>query len=988
MPLIQVIDDGGGGPDIAESVVRGAESLSLRMRMRVGEHEGGDECASEDCQQKPPQPPPTGSATPSPKRIETYLVACRAAALSNDIAGLDDALDHFRDELLSLEEIKSSTGSREAGRYNVALGLIRLAPHVDAAAAGGLSSANEPTRTQQKIGKCLELCGPSIVLLAATNLLRGDAATAKEDKKTDDASLLIPIDESPTPSSVAYAIQTARRCLFGRSEHESVDDTFSSLGQLCQDYVLNLGTPMSHEQSMRDLADRAILLPVGIGSACHRAKLKLPSWAIRERYCKRLVEISIESAVLAAYERSNNGKGEALGELFLGCVLEKMSRHGASDPAVLGLHRYWYRKIKVGDGDTNIPDTVEATSIASAFSISVASAVTKITPHRDAATLLRSMVRYAASELEGEHVCLLRKKSKLKDQAVWSMEPMAFLRHACLPPLNKSEAICNNFFRLVVMSPSPSESLSVAGAQEGDIDARWLVIPCIVSILLSTMSRETSLQYLLDASETWAETIFVRMTDQSQQYYVTEFIEASIPLMDKDEADAEIYQSIVLFLVQGVTARLESSNSMIRRQGMRVAELLAPLLGQKLHFAELNESQKPVSEANDGDPKSVKTTDEGGVKAGDSTNNGINDDDSVWSDEDLVPYDLEDDEDDLAAVKRPRYLRDCLLLFRTPSNDKNAFDAAQAAVTAIAPLVESTPPDLPDLAVPLAKELLHAEDKFHMNNFASLRWDGLCALLVNEPVSVANFLVENLTDGSSFGVRLDILGLFEYGADKLCGAANLRENREVRKKLVAEQKNIHPKTSGKRQLVPYESKKMIELCSKQQVDALEQKTRRWGQGRRNSKQPSEANRFGEVAPMWFYQLISAWIQTKDNVSIWGGSNGSKFFANYLVALAKIVECSGNHPGTAVLALDLFQLAIPFRHADSSEIRMAVLVTIATCCPFLPAETFSATYEGEEFASYLTRVALRDTDASCRQIAGIVGQSITSTTTDALALGGR
>lgn len=270
-----------------------------------------------------------------------------------------------------------------------------------------------------------------------------------------------------------------------------------------------------------------------------------------------------------------------------------------------------------------------------------------------------------------------------------------------------------------------------------------------------------------------------------------------------------------------------------------------------------------------------------------------------------------------------------------------------------------------------------------MKDFAALRWDGLCALLVHEPVSIANLLVETITDGSPFGVRLDILGLFEYGADRLCGAAKLRENRESRKKLAATQNDTKPKVSGKRRLVSYESKEKTALCSKNQVELLEQKTRRWGKGRQTSKQPSEANRFGQIAPMWFYQLVSAWIQTRDNVSIWGGGNGSKFFANYLVALAKIVECSGNHPGTSVLALDLFQLAMPFRHADSSEIRMAVLVTIATCCPFLPAEAFSTSCDGEDFSTYLARAALRDTDASCRQIAGIIGKNITSIDTLAL-----
>lgn len=976
MTLIQVIDDGNGddgrGADITESVVRRTASLSL-----------SGPANSDDA---PPQfslPNTTGTTQiPSGKEaggnsrrvttsIETHLAACRTAALSNDVSGLGSALDSLRDELLLL--VDETKGRYHTARYKAALSLIRIAPVT--------TSNAQPDRLatiQSKMEQCLDICGSSRVFLAATDLLRGDgAATGTNDDKAELPS---------STSSVLYAIQTARRALFGSSETDTTGTKSSSLGHLCQDYALAYGTPLSQEQSMRDLVDRAILLPVGIGSACHRSRLQYPSWAIRERYCKRLVEVSVEAATLALNEKPSKREGGSAEESFLSSVLEKMSHHGASDPAVLGLHRFWSQQLNEGGAD---PTGFVKLSDLLAFSGIVASAIAKISPHRDAAVLLRSMVRFAASKLDTEQIGLLQQKTNHPSdpESHWSLRPMLFLRHACLPTLRRTDSICDHFFRLVIMSPSPSESLSVAGAQESDADARWIVIPCIVSLILSDISGKSLLQYLRDASETWAETTFVQMTDQSQQLYVTEFIEASLLLLGKDKADADTYQSTVLALVQGVTARLESSNMLIRRQGMRVAELLAPSLGQELHFAELDGHRRSDVKNKEDDSKPTTTSSgersgaKGGVSNGDDngSNSVVNedDDDSVWSDEDLVPYDLEDDEGDLAAVKRPRYLRDCLRLFRTPSDDKNAFDAIQAALTVIAPLVESNPPDLPDLALPLTKELLHAEDKFHMKDFASLRWDGLCALLVHEPVSIANLLVETITDGSPFGVRLDILGLFEYGADRLCGAAKLRENREIRKKLSAVQSDTKPKVSGKRRLVPYEPKEKMAVCSKNQVELLEQKTRRWGKGRQNSKEPSEANRFGQIAPMWFYQLVSAWIQTKDNVSIWGGSNGSKFFANYLVALAKIIECSGNHPGTSVLALDLFQLAMPFRHADSSEIRMAVLVTIATCCPFLPAEAFSTSHDGEDFSTYLARAALRDADASCRQIAGIIGKNITS-----------
>ena len=656
MTLIQVIDDGDGrGADITESVVRRTASLSLSGQANsdgaVPPQSFQRVPTSIGTNQIPSGNEAGGNSDGATTSIETHLAACRTAATSNDVSGLGSALDILRDELLLLDETK---GRYHSARYNAALSLIRIVPVT--------TSNAEPDRQatiQSKMEQCLEICGSSSVFLAATDLLRGDgAATGTNDDKA----------ELPSPaSSVVYAIQTARRALFGSSESDNPGSKSSSLGHLCRDYALAYGTPLSQEQSMRDLSDRAILLPVGIGSACHRSRLQYPSWAIRERYCKRLVEVSVEAAALALKKEPSKRDGESAEESFLACVLEKMSHHGASEPAVLGLHRYWARALYVGDTDN--ADAVNS-SDALAFSGIVASAVMKISPHRDAAVLLRSMVRFAASKLDAEQIDLLQQKTKHPTDSgrQWSLQPAQFLWHACLPTLRSSDSICDHFFRLVIMSPSPSESLSVAGAQESDVDAPWIVIPRIVSLTLSDISSKSLLQYLRDASEAWAETMFVQMMDQSQQLYVTEFIEASLLLLDKDETDADMYQSIVLALVQGVTARLESSSVLIRRQGMRVAELLAPSLGQELHFAELDGHRRSDVKNKENDTKHIATSSEersgaeGVQRKGDDNGNDSvvneddDDDDSVWSDEDLVPYDLEDDEEDLAAVKRPLIL--------------------------------------------------------------------------------------------------------------------------------------------------------------------------------------------------------------------------------------------------------------------------------------------------------------------------------------------
>lgn len=963
--------------------------------------------------------------------IQSILDACHAAARSHDLIGvaaeirkleasIDTSINNDIEQLGvdANNENRGPASTREykerqdSLRYDVASSLIRLGlcttvcKSMRNSTTCSAEKADEYLATiQSRVDRCLDLCGPANSFLAAVNVLRGDSAGDQVKMITDasagqeDTSQRVSSDRA----IVVSAIYTARRVLFsGPLENELAADSATPDGNeacilplygLCKDFyeLSSLQSDNSSRSSsqvheiMYDLARRSILLPVSIGSACHRAKLNLPTWAIRDRYCRRLVEIALETAQLDSKEVR---EGEApLTMLYFRCVLDMMVRNGAADSVVLGLHKFWSRR----RFDKESPDT------ESSFTSMIGVAISSISSSRDCATLLRSAIRFTTAHLDSEHLLLLRKRSGIRGEAtVWSATPMVFLRQVCLPVLRASEEARESFFRLVVLSPAPSSS----AAGSGETDIRWMVIPRIAASLFFALSHDQGgvdnrnkflLQSLLEASETWGELSFIRLTDEMQQLYVTEFIMASIVLLDKNNVDTVLPQDIVVRIVQGVTLRLESSNLSIRKQGMRVAELLAPILGQTLRFAELDGvrevSDEPVDDRTKHDESLLE-----GQRLSAPVQNDMNDDDdnSVWSQEDLTPYDLNDDEDDLAAVKQPRYLRDCLALLRTTSTDKNAFDSVEAALKHIAPLVRTEPPDLPDLAQPLAKELLHAEDKFSVPNFASLRWDGLLALTVHEPIAVSGMFTDALFESVSLGVRLDILGLLEHAADDLCGAAALRADRNACRELLLGP-DRQTKVSGKRRFVQDEldtsttSESEGLVCSKHSVVALEHKTRRWGRGRRQSQPKTATNRFGQLAPMWFYPLVAGWIRSKDDKSVWGGANGARFFSSFLVALAKILESAGNYPCTVVLASDLFELAWPFRNADSPEIRAAVLVTIATCCQFLHEEFFAACMNKDEgLATFLRAAALHDSDSTCRQIAAAVAKNITS---NAPALGG-
>jgi hypothetical protein len=161
------------------------------------------------------------------------------------------------------------------------------------------------------------------------------------------------------------------------------------------------------------------------------------------------------------------------------------------------------------------------------------------------------------------------------------------------------------------------------------------------------------------------------------------------------------------------------------------------------------------------------------------------------------------------------------------------------------------------------------------------------------------------------------------------------------------------------------------------VSMEETGTRRWGKGRRKAEFPVFSNKFAEVAPIWFYNLIQHFMESKDDPTLWGGEIGSKLLASFLVTLAGFVECSGLSPGTEVLAKDLFELAWSFRCAEVAEVRASVLYSAACSIGFLRDEVVLGLImdASENFPLALNQIATSDPDNHCRSLARLVSNRV-------------
>lgn len=168
----------------------------------------------------------------------------------------------------------------------------------------------------------------------------------------------------------------------------------------------------------------------------------------------------------------------------------------------------------------------------------------------------------------------------------------------------------------------------------------------------------------------------------------------------------------------------------------------------------------------------------------------------------------------------------------------------------------------------------------------------------------------------------------------------------------------------------------IQVSADRAVASVESRTRRWGSGSRQTKPMTVVNKFGPVAPSWFYGMLSGFMKHKQKTTLWGGSSGARLLASFLIALATIVECSGLTPGTEILARDLCEFAWSFRTVDVPEVRTALLIAIANGLAVLRDDALMGVlYSLDDLPEFLRGVALEDSDETCRVIATTISSNV-------------
>ena len=343
----------------------------------------------------------------------------------------------------------------------------------------------------------------------------------------------------------------------------------------------------------------------------------------------------------------------------------------------------------------------------------------------------------------------------------------------------------------------------------------------------------------------WSEKSFIQNSTVEVHRYSTEFIVKSLQWIIFKENDKinnssnEKEVSLIPHLVKGVSSRLDVTDPTVRRDGLRVAEIFAPMVGQaNVKFDELNGHREDDDVSLDCKgtflcfrnelvmPEQITVSDSE-VAAKDSLTSTVHykrknrrrfrplgdvnpdeeyesysddyddsdsrdlefDEDSLEgsdSDDSFNEDDLKslvdehnDDLEDLREIPKPLYLRECLKLLQCGENEENADTKIETALQSLQQLVESSPPDLSDVCVPIIKQLVYIENKFNLPNFNELRINSMIAIVVREPIASVEYLSVVLFDSGTIRTRTEILDVLSNAAEILCGSTELEKRKEL-----------------------------------------------------------------------------------------------------------------------------------------------------------------------------------------------------------------
>ncbi|KFM59235.1 Telomere length regulation protein TEL2-like protein, partial [Stegodyphus mimosarum] len=243
----------------------------------------------------------------------------------------------------------------------------------------------------------------------------------------------------------------------------------------------------------------------------------------------------------------------------------------------------------------------------------------------------------------------------------------------------------------------------------------------------------------------------------------------------------------------------------------------------------------------------------------------------VDSDEELEPYDMSHDVP-LEETKRPLYIRDCMMGLLEQENS----DWTEQCLKHAEHLIKMNSDTVHEIAVEMTKIVLHMEDKYSIPDFISLRHRILCALIVECPILVAEYLTSQFCEKDyNIRQRLDIL-------EVLAASSQILSRPDVK---VSSTNLPNPKEKFE-----VTTEKQWKVIIDQRIEA---KSRHITKTPRKPLPEPQVNRFSAVAGYFFYPLLEKYDRQNNLLKLFG--EDSYVLGRLIYTLGIIMHSASNIP---------------------------------------------------------------------------------------------
>lgn len=550
----------------------------------------------------------------------------------------------------------------------------------------------------------------------------------------------------------------------------------------------------------------------------------------------------------------------------------------------------------------------------------------------------------------------------------------------------------------------------------------------------------------------WADSSILSHTPVEQHEYISRLVVLSVKACGA-RLEHGLRQQCLKLLLAGVSVHLECTDVYVRAMGMITAEVCMNYLaegdGPKLNFeyqdmparvqslvSSLERLQAPtVSEHSSGgdvesstnekirqlvadilpDPRDTLNSDteegkasstEDGlvdvvVKTTSSTRDDVKEEEKkpesdLDSDDELVPYDMDEERDKPVSKARPMYLRDLRdnLTDERTATDPDVFAESMSVCEEL--IRTQLPNDDASFALELLELLLTLRQQSYMENFEVVVFRCCVEIVITRPQECAEFLCRQFYEGGKYSLsqRLLFLDVLSESARRLSeskvknGGGDDTENTKPvkRKRAISSPVSIFMDLTKARrtQELCYDTdleEPREKLETSRPVDwrdvierRIESRTRRFAH---QSKVPKEsANRFANVALSFFYPLLYGFGRQHET----GRLQGLRIYADqenllllrYLKTLSVIMRAAENCPPALKMGKEILELTWTLRYHTEATVRFAVVECIAAVLVSLPkdnvvSEILDTVLEIKEWLLLTQNVVYGEHDAKCRKL---------------------